>query len=48
MRRASAICTLTAQCIETRTSTPAEFAAIIRADAEVWAKVVKVTGVKIE
>jgi tripartite-type tricarboxylate transporter receptor subunit TctC len=39
---------LTAQGIEIRTSTPAEFAAIIRADAEIWAKVVKATGTKIE
>jgi len=39
---------LTAQGIEIRTSTPAEFAAIIRTDAEVWAKVVKATGTRIE
>jgi tripartite-type tricarboxylate transporter receptor subunit TctC len=39
---------LTAQGIEIRTSTPAEFAAMIRADAEVWAKVIKATGVRIE
>ena len=39
---------LTAQGIEIRTSSPAEFAAIIRADAEIWAKVVKATGTRIE
>lgn len=39
---------LTAQGIEIRTSTPAEFGAIIRADAETWAKWVEATGTQIE
>jgi tripartite-type tricarboxylate transporter receptor subunit TctC len=39
---------LTAQGIEIVTSTPQEFAAIIKRDAEIWAKVVKATGAKAE
>jgi tripartite-type tricarboxylate transporter receptor subunit TctC len=33
-----------AQGIEIVSSTPQEFAAIIKRDAEIWAKVVKATG----
>ncbi len=39
---------LTAQGIEIVTSTPQEFASIIKRDAEIWAKVVKATGAKAE
>lgn len=39
---------LTAQGIEIVTSTPQELAAIIKRDAEVWAKVVKATGAKLD
>jgi tripartite-type tricarboxylate transporter receptor subunit TctC len=39
---------LTAQGIEIVTSTPQELAAIIKRDADVWAKVVKATGAKLD
>jgi tripartite-type tricarboxylate transporter receptor subunit TctC len=39
---------LTAQGIEIVTSTPQELAAIIKRDAEIWAKVVKATGARID